>query len=105
MHVAQISTDNRPLIYEAVFDLRVARVEVEELEGIGLLALLLNECLRVQNLIQLPIELISVTLQLIRLRSYMLIDIVKGTHQYLINLLSDLCGILSDMLHLCHDLL
>ena len=105
MHIAQISTDYRPLIHQTVLDLCVTGVQIEELERVSLLTLLLDESLSIENLVQLPVELISIRLELIRLRPHMLIDIIESVHQNLVYLFSDLHRILFDMLHFCHDLL
>ena len=85
--------------------MRVASVKIEELQRVRLLTLFLDECLCVQYLVQLPVQLIPVAFQLIRFRPHMLINIIECVHEYLIDLLSHLHRIFLDMLHLRHDLL
>ena len=51
LHVAEISAHDRPLVHEAVLDLRVAGVEVQKLKWFSLFALLLDECFCVEDLV------------------------------------------------------
>ena len=49
--VAEISTDDRPLVYKTILDLCVAGIQIEELKWIGLLTLFLDESLSIEDLV------------------------------------------------------
>ena len=103
--VPKIAADYRPLVDQAILDLRVPSVQIKELKRIGLLTLLFDEGLRVEDLVQLAIQLVPIALKLIRLGPHVLVNVVKRPHQVVVDLLGDLSRILLDMLHLGHDLL
>ena len=49
--IPKIAADYRPLVDQAILDLRVPSVQIKELKRIGLLTLLFDEGLRVKNLV------------------------------------------------------